>query len=190
MNMKVLKVTGLLVGMFLGVTGSAAASTLDYAVTFSGAGFSGSGDIAVNSVTDVVQAVTVNGVSIQVISPNASGVYTQPGTGLQWTYNDLFSASGTPFDNAGLLLSFNNTIANIYSVGTQLYLSLSNPTSDYNPGEQISLTVAQTPLPPGLPLFLTAMVGLWFLLGRRKKVSAQGAALADLGTKNLPAPCA
>lgn len=179
--MKKLKVTGLLLGMFLGVTGSASASTLDYAVTFSGSGFSGSGDIAVTS--GVVTGVTVNGLTgIQVIAPNASGLYTQPGTGLQWTYDDLFKASGTPFDNAGLLLSFNNTIANIYSVGTQLYLSLSNPTSDFNPGEQISLTVAQTPLPPGLPLFLTAMVGLWFLLGRRKKISAQGAALADLGT--------
>jgi hypothetical protein len=173
MNMTKLKVTGLLLGLFLGVTGTASASTLDYAVTFSGAGFSGSGDIAVSS--GVVTGVTVNGLSgIQVIAPTASGLYTQPGTGLQWTYDDLFHTGGTPFDNAGLLLSFNNTIANIYSVGTQLYLSLSNPTSDYNPGEPISLTVSQTPLPPGLPLFLTAMIGLWFLLGRKKKLADQG----------------
>jgi len=179
--MKKLVLAGLLLSTFLGVTGSASASTLDYAVTFSGPGFSGSGDIAVNSVTEVVQTVTVNGVNIQVIAPNASGLYTQPGTGLQWTYDDRFSASGTPFDNAGLLLSFSNTIANIYSVGTQLYLSLSSPTSDYNPGAQISLNVAQTPLPPGLPLFLTAIAGLWFLLGRRK-ASDQAVTFADLGT--------
>jgi hypothetical protein len=182
MDMKKLKVTGLLLGMFLGVTGSASASTLDYAVTFSGSGFSGSGDIAVTS--GVVTGVTANGLSgIQVIPTTSSGtnLYTS-GTGLQWTYDNLFFASGTPFDNAGLLLSFNNTIANVYSVGTQLYVSLSNPTSDYNPGVPISLTVSQTPLPPGLPLFLTAMVGLWFLLGRKKKVSDQGVALTDLGT--------
>jgi hypothetical protein len=170
-----LKITGLLVGMLLGVTGAASASTVDYDVSFSGPGLSGSGEIAVTS--GVVTGVTINGLgAIQVIAPTASGLYTQPGSGLQWTYDDLFSASGTPFDNAGLLLSFNNTIANVYSVGTQLYLSLSDPTSLYNPGEQISLTVAQTPLPPGLPLFLTAMVGLWFLLGRKKKVVGQDAA--------------
>ena len=184
--MKTLKITGLLLGMFLGVTGTASASTVDYTVTFSGPGFSGSGAIAVDSVTDLVQSVTVNGLGgVSVIAPTTPGsvnLYTQSGTGLQWTYDNLFSASGTPFDNAGLLLSFNNTIANIYSVGTQLYLSLSSPTSDYNPGEQISLTVAQTPLPPGLPLFLTAMVGLWFLLGRKKKATDQGAAFGSLGT--------
>lgn len=178
--MKKLKLTGLLLGMFLGVTGSASATTLDYAVTFNGPGLSGSGDIAVTS--GVVTGVTVNGLSgIQVIAPNG-GLYTQAGTGLQWTYDDLFSASGTPFDNAGLLLSFNNTIANVYSVGTQLYLSLSNPVSDFNPGAPISLTVSQTPLPPGLPLFLTAMVGLWFLVGRKKKATDQGAAFGSLGT--------
>ena len=59
--MKKLKVTGLLLGMFLGVTGSASASTLDYAVTFSGSGFSGRGDIAVTS--GVVTGVTINGLS-------------------------------------------------------------------------------------------------------------------------------
>jgi hypothetical protein len=173
--MRKLKITGLLLGMLFGVTGTASASTIDYGVSFSGPGFSGSGEIAVTS--GVVTGVTINGLgAIQVIAPTASGLYTQPGSGLQWTYDDLFSATGTPFDNAGLLLSFNNIIANIYSVGTQLYLSLSNPTSLYNPGEQISLTVAQTPLPPGLPLFLTAMVGLWFLLGRKKKVADPGVA--------------
>ena len=175
------KLTGLLLGLLV-VSGSAGASTLDYAVTFSGPGFNGSGDIAVNSATDIVQAVTVNGVSVQVIAPNTSGLYTQPGTGLQWTYDDLFFASGTHFDNAGLLLSFNNTIANIYSVGTQLYLSLSNPISDYNPGVQISMSVSQTPLPPGLPLFLTALVGFWFLLGRKKKFGDHRIVLDQSGT--------
>ena len=178
--MKTLKISGLLLGLFLSVTGSAQASTLDYAVAFSGPGFSGSGNIIVDSISDVVQAVTVNGVNVQVIAPNG-GLYTQPSTGLQWTYDDLFFKSGTPFDNAGLLLSFNNVIANVYSIGSQLYLSLSNPTADYNPGEPISLTVSQTPLPPGLPLFLTAIMGLWFLLGRKKKSSEAQVAVRHLG---------
>lgn len=180
--MNTLKAGGLILGLLLGMTGSGRASTLDYAVSLSGPGFSGSGNIVVNSLTDVVQAVTVNGVNVQVIAPNASGLYTQPSTGLQWIYDDLFFASGTPFDNAGLLLSFNNMVANVYSVGTQLYLSSSNPIADYNPGEKISLTVAQTPLPPGFPLFLSAIVGLWFLLGRKKKVSDPSVAFGHLGT--------
>jgi hypothetical protein len=177
--MKTLKMSRLLFGLFLSVTGSAEASTLDYAVTFSGPGFSGSGNIIVDSISDIVQAVTVNGVNVQVIAPNG-GLYTQPSTGLQWTYDDLFFKSGTPFDNAGLLLTFNNVIANLYSIGTQLYLSLSN-SADYNPGELISLTVSQTPLPPGLPLFLTAIIGLWFLLGRKKKSSGAQVAMGHLG---------
>jgi hypothetical protein len=179
-NMKKLKISGLLLGLFLGVTSSASASTVDYNVSFSGPGFSGSGDIAVDSMSNVVTGVTVNGVNVPVILP-AGGLYTQPSTGLQWTYDDLFFKTGTPFDNAGLLLSFNNVIANVYSVGTQLYLSLSNPTADYNPGVPISLTVSQTPLPPGLPLFLTAIVGLWFLLGRKKKSSEAEVAMGHLG---------
>ena len=177
--MKTLKLSGLLLGLFLGVIGSASASTVDYNVSFSGPGFSGTGAIGVDS--GIVDSMTVNGFNVSVIGPNSSGVYTQSGTGLSWTYDDKFFASGTPFDNAGLLLSFNNVIANVYAVGNQLYLSLSNPTSDYNPGEQISLSVSQTPLPPGLPLFLTAIIGLWFLLGRKKKSSEAEATAGHLG---------
>jgi hypothetical protein len=180
--MKKLKLTGFLLGMLLGVTGPAGASTIDYAFTISGPGFTGAADFAVDSASNIVQGMTFNGTAIQVVAPNGSGLFTQPGTGLQWSYDDRFFAGGTPFDNAGLLLSMGGNIANIYSVGTQLFLSLSNPISEFSPGEKISLTVAQTPLPPGLPLFLTAMVGLWFLLGRKKKVSNQSVALQGLGT--------
>ena len=142
----------------------------------------GSVEVAISlsiSISDVVQAVTVNGIDVQVIAPNG-GLYTQPGTGLQWTYDDLFFKSGTPFDNAGLLLSFNNVIANVYSIGTQLYLSLSNP-ADYNPGELISLTVSRLPSPPALPLSSTTIIGLWFLLGRKKKSSTAQVAAGHLG---------
>jgi len=106
---------------------------------------------------------------LQLIAANSSNLYTQSGTGLQWLYNDLYYKSGTPFDNYGLLFSFGSSVVgNIYSIGSQLYLSLSNPIADYNPGVQISMTVSQTPLPPALPLFFTAIIGLWFLLSRKK----------------------
>jgi len=177
--MKPLKLAALFFGLFLGATGSAGAATLDYAFTFSGGGFSGSGDLFVNSTTNVVQNLsgTINGSTLQLIAANSSDLYTQSGTGLQWLYNDVFYKSGTPFDNYGLLFSFGSSVVgNIYSIGSQLYLSVSNPIADYNPGVQISMTVSQTPLPPGLLLFLTAIVGLWFLLGR-KKASENGFAL-------------
>jgi hypothetical protein len=180
--MKMLRAGGLLLGLLLGGIGSASASTLDYSFTFSGGGFNGSGDIFVNSTTNVVQNLsgTINGATLQLIAANSSDLYTQPGTGLQWLYNDLFYKTGTPFDNYGLLFSFgSNVVANIYSIGSsigpQLYLSVSNPIGDYNPGVQINMTVSQTPLPPALLLFLSAMVGLWFLL-RRKNASDIGIA--------------
>jgi hypothetical protein len=173
--MKMLRAGGIVLGLFLGVIGSAKASTLDYAFTFSGTGFNGSGDITVNTTTNAIQGLSgaVNGSSVQLIAANPTDLYTQPGTGLQWLYDDLFFKSGTPFDYYGLLFSFGSSmVGNIYSIGSQLYLSVSNPIGDYNPGVQIRLAVAQTPLPAGLPLFLTALVGLWFLLDpRSKKVS-------------------
>ncbi len=176
--MKPLKLAALFFGLFLGATGPAGAATLDYAFKFSGGGFSGSGDLLVNSTTNVVQNLsgTINGSTLQLIAANSSDLYTQSGTGLQWLYNDVFYKSGTPFDNYGLLFSFGSSVVgNIYSIGSQLYLSVSNPIGDYNPGVQISMTVSQTPLPPALPLFLTAVVGLWFLLGR-KRASGNSAA--------------
>jgi hypothetical protein len=177
--MKMLRVGGIILGLFLGAAESASASTLDYAYTFSGSGFSGSGQIIVNSTNNAIQGLsgTINGSGMQLIAANSSNLYTQPGTGLQWTYDDLYFKSSTPFDNAGLLFSFGkNGVGNIYSIGSQLYLSVSNPISDFNPGIKISAAVSQTPLPPGLPLFLSALAGLWFLFGRKSKISDHSAA--------------
>src|SRR5579864_3538765 len=105
--MKMLRAGGLLLGLLLGGIGSAGASTLDYAFTFSGGGFSGNGQIVLDSTssaTGVVQGLsgTVNGSNVQLIAANPTNLYTQPGTGLQWLYNDLFYKSVTPFDNDGL----------------------------------------------------------------------------------------
>jgi hypothetical protein len=183
--MKMLRVGGIIFGLFLGAAGSASASTLDYTYSFSGVGFTGNGQIIVNSTTDVVQALsgTVNGASVQLIAANSSNLYTQPGTGLQWTYDDLYFKSGTPFDNEGLLFNFGkNGVGNLYSIGSQLYLSVSNPIGDFNPGVKVSVSVSQTPLPSGLPLFLTALIGLWFLLSRKsRKISDRSVAFGQLG---------
>src|SRR5579871_4728089 len=124
--MKMLKAGGLLLGLLLGGIGSASASTLDYAFTFNGGSFNGSGDIFVNSTTNVVQNLsgTINGSALQLIAANPTNLYTQSGTNLQWLYNDLFYKSGTPFDNYGLLFSIGSSVVgNIYSIGSQLYLS-------------------------------------------------------------------
>jgi hypothetical protein len=177
--MKMLKAGGIILGLFLGAVGSANASTVDYAYSFSGSGFSGSGQIIVNSANNSVQGLsgTINGSSMQLIAANSSNLYTQPGTGLQWSYDDLYFKSGTPFDNAGLLFNFGkNGVGNIYSIGSQLYLSVSNPVSDFNPGVKISAAISQTPLPPGLPLFLSALAGLWFFFGRKSKIADDSAA--------------
>ena len=70
--MKMLRAGGIVFGLFLGVIGSAKASTLDYAFTFSGTGFNGSGDITVNTTTNAIQGLsgTVNGSSVQLIAAN------------------------------------------------------------------------------------------------------------------------
>ena len=173
----------------------AKATTVEYAFHFSGGGFSGSGDIFVNStlvaggydITNITGSIVgpsssstgaITALDTQPGTPNAQGTYTDPATSLQWLYNDVLYAGSVPFDNNGVLFNFgNHDVGNLYSVGTQLYLSVSNPVSDYDPGVKIALTVAQTPLPASLPRFLTAVVGVFFVMRRRKQASAR----LDLG---------
>ncbi len=86
-----------------------------------------------------------------------------------------FNAAGNPYvSNPGILFSAGAWIYNLYSVGTGLstvyYLSTYNPTGvSYNPGDLGKLSVSQTPLPGSLPLFLTALGGIWFVLRRKNK---------------------
>jgi hypothetical protein len=183
--------------LFAAATVPAAASTVEYAFQFSGGGFSGSGDIFVNSqlvaggydITNITGSISgpsssstgaITSLLTQPGTPNAQGTYTDPVTGVQWLYNDVLYAGSVPFDNNGVLFNFgSNDVANIYSVGTQLYLSVSNPAADYDPGVLIGLTVAQTPLPASLPMFLTAVAGVFFVMRRKKKLSSD--AHLDLG---------
>jgi hypothetical protein len=200
-TLKVLDKTGILFGLFFCAIVSANASTLDYSFTFTGTAFSGSGDIFVNSTKDSLGGYDITGISgsikgptfgaitgldTQPGTPNATGLFTDPVTGKQWLYNDVLFTSGVPFDNNGVLFSFGSKgqyVANMYSIGTQLYLSLSQPGAYFDPGDSINLKVAETPLPAGLPLFLTALGGLWFVRSRaKKKGSDTRIELAQLGS--------
>jgi hypothetical protein len=178
-------IIGTLLGLVLFATLPAKASTLDYAFKFTGAAFTGSGDIFVNSTKDSLGGYDVTGITGSILgptsgaitnldktstTPNATGLFTDPVTGKQWFYNDVLFTSGVPFDNNGVLFNFGNQIVgNIYSIGTQLYLSVSQPNALFIPGDSIRMTVSQTPLPASLPMFLTALGGLWFVLRRRNK---------------------
>jgi hypothetical protein len=178
-QVRMLGITGAFLGLVLCATLPTRASALEYAFNFTGPGtgpiFSGSGDIFVNS-SNVITNITgsIAGSSITELGYHTGSVYTYTATdGRQWLYDNVFKASNVPpFDYYGALFSFGNNIGNIYSIGNQLYLSVDEAGKAFDPGEKISLTVSQTPLPPALPMFLTALGGLWFVLRRRNKNAA------------------
>jgi hypothetical protein len=189
-TLRISRTIGTLLGLVLFATFPAKASTLDYAFNFTGT-FSGNGDILVNSTKDSLGGYDILGISGSIsgptsgtitnlvntsTTPNATGLFTDPLTGNQWIYNDVFFAGGVPFDNNGVLFNFGNKyVGNIYSIGTQLFLSVSQPSAFFSPGAAIQMSVAQTPLPASLPMFLTALGGLWLVMRRRnKKVSDAG----------------
>lgn len=188
--MKISGTIGTLLGLVLFAAVPAKASTLDYAFNFAGT-FSGNGDILVNSTKDALGGYDILGISGSISgptsgaitnlittpgTPNATGLFVDPATGKQWSYNDVFFTGAVPFDNNGVLFNFgNHYVGNIYSVGTQLFLSVSQPSAFFSPGSEIRMSVAQTPLPASLPMFLTALGGLWLVMRRRtKKVSGTG----------------
>ena len=191
-TLRMLGTIGTYLGLALCATLPAKAATLDYAFKFSGT-FTGSGDIFVNSTKDSLGGYDITGITGSIQgptsgaitkldtapgTPNVTGLFTDPVTGKQWFYNDVLFASGVPFDNNGVLFNFGNQyVGNIYSVGTQLYLSVSQPSALFDPGAAIRLTVSQTPLPAALPMFLTALGGLW-LVRRRQRTAVKVEQLA------------
>ena len=68
-------------------------------------------------------------------------------------------------------------LANLYSVGSQFYLSVDNPTGLWNPGDLGTLQVSATPVPAALPLFATALglAGLLFWRSKRKATAPTAA---------------
>lgn len=166
--MKMTGFTAAFLGLVLCATLPAKASTYD--VTFTGKVFDVVADINVASNNVLSMTGTV-------VGPNGSSItgLVPLGTQPAWTYDNQFNGAGNPYvSNPGILFSAGAWIYNLYSVGTGLstvyYLSTYNPNGvSYNPGDLGKLTVSQTPLPAALPMFLTALGGLWFVLRRRNK---------------------
>jgi hypothetical protein len=169
------------------------ANAATYDVTFTGTG--GSLDLSAvittsNSldslggydITGVIGNVTgdVSGaISGLIANPGQpmQGTYTDPVTGLAWNYDNVLFTTSVPFDNNGILFSFGSDIvANLYSVGSAIYLSVSDPSSLWDPGVLGTLEVTATPLPAALPLFACGLLAMVLLGWRRKpKASFAGA---------------
>jgi hypothetical protein len=149
----------------------AQASTYD--VTFTG------------KVFDVVADITVDGSNnAQLMTGTVSGINGSSNVGLvalgtqsAWIYDNKFNGSGNPYvSNPGILFKAGTWIYNLYSVGTgssvAYFLSTYNPNGQfYNPGDQGSLKVAQTPIPASFVLLGSVLVAGGFFLHRRKQKS-------------------
>lgn len=182
--MKILGIIGASLGLALCGTLPAKASTVEYAFSFTGAPFDGSGDIFVDSQNDAITKITGS-----ITGPSGGTIAEIPGSGLflggnqLWSYDNILHTAGIPFDDLGALFSFgSHGIGNIYSIGNQLLLSVSEPGGLFDT-EKIQLTVSQTPIPPALPMFLTALGGLWFVVRRRNgKAAHKGHAFEHFAT--------
>ncbi len=181
----------------LGLLGTLPAEANTYDVTFSGTNFDVSAVITTLSTLDSLGGYNITNIQGSVTGLNggvAGGAITGlvsnlPGTppaqgtyydssGLGWYYDDVLFTNGKPsFDNNGPLFGFQTSggidvLANLYSVGSQFYLSVDSPTTLWNPGDPGSLQVTATPVPAALPLFATALAVVGMLLWRRKRMAA------------------
>jgi hypothetical protein len=182
----------------LGFLGTLPAKASTWDVTFDGANLDVSavvttgktldalGGYNITAITGTVTALTtgVTGGSITglIANPNQpyQGTYYNS-SGLGWNYDNVLFANGQPiFDNNGPLFSFvtstgTDILANLYSVGTQFYLSVDNPTSLWSPGDPGTLQASDppaTPLPATLSLFATGLAIVGLFGWRRKRKSA------------------
>jgi hypothetical protein len=182
-NIKAIGAVGSLLVLALCAAAPAKAAVLDYHFDLSGPNFAGHGDIFVNSQLDALGGHDIQGITGSIsgpafgpitgligTAPNSQGlIFTNP-AGQQWTYDNVLYTNGVAFDNNGALFGFGpGFTGNLYSIGTQLYLSASDPKRFFLPGDPIRLQISSTPLPATLPMFLAGLGGLWFLLRRRNK---------------------
>lgn len=155
---------------------SAVITTADSLDSLSGYDISGIS----GNVTGLVSGTVSGGISGLIADPGQpmQGTYTDPITGLAWNYDNVLFPTSIPLDNNGILFSFGSGIvANLYSVGSEFYLSVSDPSSLWDPGVLGTLEVTATPLPAALPLFACGLLAMVLLGWRRKpKASFAGAA--------------
>ena len=161
---------------------TSAAEAASYNVNFEGTSFDLSAVVTTTDTIDpAVGGYDITGISGTVTGPVSGaitglianpgqpyqGLYTDPATGLQWYYNNVLYTGAVAFDNNGLLFNFGaGDVGNLYSVGSELYLSVAEPNSFYNPGDDGAGGVSATPLPASFPLFAFGIGALgmfvWF----------------------------
>jgi hypothetical protein len=181
-NIKTIGAVAALLMLAVSVTAPAKASTIDYHFDFTGAHFAGAGDIFVNSQLDALGGHDILGITGSITGPTSGaitgmigaasprGLSFKDAAGQEWIYDNVLHTSGVAFDFDGALFGFGSKyFGNLYSIGTQLYLSVSQPTSLTQPGDPVAFHISPTPLPAALPMFLAGLGGLWFVLRRRRK---------------------
>jgi hypothetical protein len=174
---RAISVYGAILGLVLFTSVPAKAATLDYHFNFIGPDITGQGDIFVSSFVDVlgghdIQSIT-GSTSVGPIggllgsATSTARLFTDPVTGLQFTYDDVLYTSGPAVDNDGLLFGFGSgLVGNLYydPTAAQFHFFLSVSVDKFFiPGEPIEFQISQTPLPGTLPMFLTGLCGLWLV---------------------------
>jgi hypothetical protein len=164
---------------FTGVVEGSVSFSVDATIVTTGAAPSGGSYI--DKITGTVTS-TAPGFGTQTITgliPTIAGTqigsyfvfYAPSGNG--WYYNNIFYPSGSPYlDYYGVLFTTGNPVndyLNLYTIGSNYYLSVDNPPSLWDPGDPaVTTAVTQTPLPSTWVMMLTALVGLAFFAYRRK----------------------
>jgi hypothetical protein len=163
--------------LFTGVPAKAA--TLDYRFSFAGPDITGHGDIFVSSLVDALGGHDIQSITGSTSAGPVAGLlgipsstaqsFTDPATGLQFTYDDVLYTSGPAVDNDGLLFTFGSgLVGNLYYDPTQPQFFLSVSVDKFFlPGEPVQFQISQTPLPATLPMFLTGLGGFWLAWYRR-----------------------
>jgi hypothetical protein len=123
------------------------------------------------SVSGFLASGPINNLVTDPIQPNLF-TFTGP-SGNAWNIDNTFFIPGTSFDNNGVMFAFGGSnYGNLYSVGSDIFLSIDTPQGLYNPGDIGSFTTAAVPGPivgAGLPGLITACAGLLALARRRRK---------------------
>lgn len=149
------------------------ANAVTYNFNFDGAAFDVFGQVT----TDGFDVAT--NISGTITGPQGGGSFntliptgTAPWTGT-WSWDNIFANLVTPVTNGGILWqNADNSIANLYSVGSLIYLSVANPDLGfYNPGDLGTLTfeASPVPVPAALPLLASAVGGIGIMGWRRRR---------------------
>jgi hypothetical protein len=168
-------VGGVAIGAVVCAALPAKASTYD--VSFAGSFFDVFANIttdASDNVTTIVGTVT----GLQGLTGGAISGLEPLGTQPAWIYDNKLTATAPFVSNPGILFDVGTVAYNLYSSGSDYFLSTMNPDgSHYNPGDAGTLAVTQTPLPAAGLLFASGIVA-GLIARRRKKAPSRKQPLA------------